>query len=251
MEATALATTAARAALDLVLPPRCLGCGDRVASQGELCARCWTGLRWIEEPCCACCGRPFEHEIEPGAQCGACMAEPPSYDRARAAFAYDPQSRGLVLGFKHGDRLETAEFLAGTLARAGRRLLVEADTIAPVPLHRLRLWWRTYNQAAVLSAMLARRFAKPHAAQAIRRRRHTRSQGRLSSAERRANLRGAFVVPERARQELRGRRVLLIDDVMTTGATVEACAKALLGAGAGAVDVLTAARVLRADSPSL
>jgi ComF family protein len=187
---------------------------------------------------------PFE--FDPGgadALCGNCIRERPAYDRARAVFRYDDASRGLVLAFKHGDRIDAAPAYARWLARAGGALIEGADLIAPVPLHWTRLFHRRYNQSALLANALARLSGRPAAPDLLRRKRRTPSQGGLGRAERARNVRNAFAV--RRGVSVEGKRVLLVDDVLTTGATVEACAKTLLKSGAAAVDVLTLARVVR------
>lgn len=246
----ARAVTMGRFVLDALLPPRCLVCGATVADAGALCAECWSRLTVLGPPWCAACGYPFEYELGEGAAgaevlCGTCLKERPPFDRARAALRYDEASKGLILGFKHGDRTDAAPALGRWLARAGAELLAEADLVAPVPLHRWRLFRRRYNQAALLARELARAAAKPYCPDLLERRRATPSQGHLSAAERRRNVAGAFAVPARHRAELAGRCVLLVDDVLTTGATAGACARALLAAGAEAVDLLTLARVVR------
>jgi len=182
------------------------------------------------------------------ARCGACIAHPPSFARARAVFRYGEGSRGLVLGFKHGDRLHGTRAFAAWMARAGAELLEDASVIVPVPLHWTRLFTRRYNQAALLANALAAATGVPSIPDLLLRRRRTPSQGRMSAAERRRNVRGAFVHRPRAARQLEGASVLLVDDVFTTGATVEACAKALIAGGAESVDVLTLARVVRPQS---
>ena len=177
--------------------------------------------------------------------CGACIRRPPEFERARAVFRYNDRSRRLVLGFKHGDRLHGAPAYGKWMARAGAALLAEASMVAPVPLHWTRLFRRRYNQAALLGAALARESRIPYVPDLLIRRRRTPSQGRLNAAERHRNMRGAFALRQRYATLLKGRRVLLIDDVFTTGATVGACARVLLKAGAAGVDVLTLARVVR------
>jgi ComF family protein len=238
----------ARTALDVVLPPQCLSCKSVVAEPGAVCAACWSRMRFIAPPQCACCGIPFENIAPPeGTLCGACLAERPGFVRARAAFRYDEGGRGLILAFKHGDRTDAAPAYARWLLRAGGELVADADLIAPVPLHWTRLFARRYNQAALLAEAVGRLANKPVIPDMLLRRRRTPSQGRMSRAERLRNVRGAFAVANRCRHGLKGRRVLLVDDVMTTGATIEAAVAALLRAGAGAVDALTLARVVRAD----
>jgi ComF family protein len=234
-----------RAALDLVLPPHCVSCGEPVEVQGHLCLDCFRLTGFITEPCCARCGVPFASAALGGPDhlCTPCRDTPPAFERARAALRYDAQSRRLLLPFKHADRTEIARTLVPHMARAGAALLRQADVLVPVPLHRRRLFHRRYNQAAILALGLARAGQKPALPDALMRRRATASLGEKTAADRAVEVADAFAVrPERVAR-LAGRRVLLIDDVMTSGATANACALALLGAGAAAVDVLVAARV--------
>jgi len=233
------------AALDVLLPPQCLQCREAVDRQGLLCARCWSAVAWLAPPYCAACGFPFEHDEGPGALCGACTRAPPVFARARSAFAYDEASKALVLSFKHADRTEGAPAYGRWLARAGADLTAEADLIAPVPLHRWRLLRRRYNQAALLALALGDVCGRPCVPDLLARVKATPSQGGLGRAGRAENVRGAFAVRPRRREAARGKRVLLVDDVYTTGATATACARVLLRAGAAAVDVLTLARVVR------
>jgi len=230
----------ARGALDLLLPPRCYGCGAAVADQGRLCAACWSGLTFLTPPCCASCGYPFEYAPGGESLCAACMAGRPAYDVARSALVYDDASRPLVLAFKHGDRTHLAAPLADLMAAAGGELLEAADLILPVPLHPARLFRRRFNQAALLARMLARKSGTDWSPTRLQRRRATITQGGLSRRGRQRNVAGAFYM----RGRLEGRAVLLVDDVMTTGATVEACARCLRRAGARHIGVLTLARVV-------
>ncbi len=234
--------------LGLLLPRRCLSCGATVESDGALCVECWSNVRFLAPPACACCFFPFEYDMGPEALCAACAARHPAYDRARAAFAYDESSRGPVLAFKHGDRLDAAPAFARLVIQAAGPLLAGNPLIVPVPLHRSRLMARRYNQAAELARAIGAQTDLPVSTDLLVRRRRTPSQGRFGPVQRRRNVRGAFGVRGRREGEVRGRTVLLIDDVLTTGATVEACARPLLRAGANAVDVLTLARVVRAVS---
>lgn len=239
---------AARLLLDAVLPPRCLNCGALVGEPATLCAACWSKIAFLGGPACACCGLPFEHELGSGALCAACAGQPPAFARARAVFRYDEGSRGLLLAFKHADRTDAVPAFALWLQRAGEELLEDAELIAPVPLHRWRLLRRRYNQSALLANALALRAGRRAAPDLLLRRRATPPQGRLSAAARRRNLAGALALNPRWAERVAGRRVLLIDDVLTTGATVEEAAKVLCRAGAAAVDVLTLARVILASS---
>jgi ComF family protein len=240
-----LAVSFGRGLLDSLLPPRCLGCSKETLASVSLCLDCWSQLSFISRPHCAHCGLPFELEAEPGALCGECLRRPPPYRRGRAALRYDEGSRRLILRFKHADRTESARLFAGWLGLAGAELLEEADILVPVPLHWRRLLARRYNQAALLSQGLARRSGLPCVPDLLQRRRATASQGRKSRSQRQRNVAGAFRVNPKRASAIQGRRVLLIDDVFTTGATLEACTRTLLRAGAGGVDVLVLARVVR------
>ncbi len=237
----------ARAALNFLLPPRCLSCRGRVEDQGTLCAACWKDLTLLEEPCCYRCGYPFPYRMPEESLCPSCIRRLPAFDRARAVFRYDDASRALILAFKHSDEIHGAPVYGQWLARAGAVLLAEADLIAPVPLHPRRLLRRRYNQAGLLAQAAGKRAATPVAVDLLRRRRHTATQAQKSPSARRRNVQGAFAVHERWKSQVQGRRIVLVDDVLTTGATVEECARVLCRAGAGAVDVLTLARVIRAD----
>lgn len=239
----------ARAALDAVLPPQCLSCATPVNAAGALCAPCWAKIVWLGPPHCACCGVPFEFDPLPAGGeallCGVCLRAPPRFARARAVFRYDDASRGLVLAFKHADRLHGAPAFGRWLARAGAELLSTAEIIAPVPLHWTRLAWRRYNQAALLARAAASACGVECVPDLLVRVRRTPSQGDMGPAARQRNVRRAFRLSERYRGRTQGRRVVLVDDVFTTGATVDECTRVLLGSGAAAVDVLTLARVVR------
>lgn len=243
--AAAGARRAARVALDSLLPPQCLSCRGEVGIAGALCAACWRGIDFLSPPFCALCGFPFEFESGEDALCGACSRRPPAFDRARAVMRYNEASRGLILGFKHADKTHAAPAFGRWMARAGDGLLAEGDLVVPVPLHWTRLFRRRYNQAALLAGALAREAGLPAARDLLVRKRPTPSQGRLSREARWRNVRGAFAVRQGRRRLLAGRRVILVDDVLTTGATAEACAKTLKRAGASEVHVLVLARVVR------
>ena len=235
-----------RAGLDALLPPRCLSCGTAVEGEA-LCPDCWRRVRFLSSPVCEACGIPFAVDPGPGALCGACAASAPAFARARAAFAYDAESRGLILAFKHGDHTDAAPAYGAWLMRAGAELLADSDVIVPVPLHWTRLFARRYNQAALLAHALQGWTKIPVAPELLVRRRRTPTQGTLGRAARTRNLAGAIAVLAKQRARVAGKRILLVDDMLTTGATADACARALLAAGARAVDVLTLARVVRAE----
>ena len=237
-----------RAMLDAVLPPLCLTCSEIVETPGGLCAACWQGFSFVAPPYCARCAMPFAAPVGEEAQCGACMARPPRYRRARAALVYNDKSRRLVLPFKHGDRTDIARACGRWMARAGHDLLADADLVAPVPLHWRRLLTRRYNQAQLLArvAVAATEGSRARLApDLLRRPRWTGSQGGLDPRQRRDNVRKAFDIHPRWVGRLAGKSVVLVDDVLTTGATVEACVQVLRRGGAAHVDVLTLARVVR------
>ena len=240
------AKAAGRFAVDLLLPPRCLACGDLVTEPSSVCGSCWSSLDFITKPYCAYCGYPFEYEVGEAAVCAGCEASPPRFDRARAAMRYNEASKPLLLRFKHTDKAELAPVLARFMARAGPELLSSADLIAPVPLHRWRLLRRRYNQAALLAKLLAAEAGRPFLPELLVRRRNTPPQGQLGRGGRARNVAGAFAVTPRHHEDLIGRRVLLVDDVMTSGATANACAAVLKRNGAEQVLLLTAARVVLA-----
>jgi len=235
--------------LDLLLPPQCICCDARVEVQGQLCAACFRRTDFISEPCCARCGVPFaaagqgDARGDAAALCPSCVESPPLFGQARAALRYDAQGRQLILPLKHADRPELAAMLAPHMARAGAALLRQADLLVPVPLHRLRLFRRRYNQAALLAIAVARIAGVRVLPDALMRPRATVSLDEKSAAERAAVVRDAFAIRPSRVGLLAGRSVVLIDDVMTSGATANACTAALLAGGARTVDVLVAARV--------
>jgi ComF family protein len=190
------------------------------------------------------CGLPFPHPMGEDAICADCARDKPSWDRARAVLRYDKHSRRLVLALKHADRTHLAGALGGWMRRAGAEVLDGADLVLPVPLHWTRLFARRYNQAGLLAQAIRAAGGPPVAPDWLVRRRRTPSQGRLGAAARARNVRGAFAL--RPGRNIRGKRVVLIDDVLTTGATVEECARVLRRGGAEFVGVLTLARALRA-----
>jgi ComF family protein len=240
-----MAAKVAKSVLDLIFPPLCIGCRGEVMDSG-LCAQCWSKVTFLDGPVCACCGLPFGVALDAEMLCAACLAAPPAFDSARAILSYDEHSRDAILALKYADRLELVPGFARWLGRSGQALLARCDLVVPVPLHRGRLWQRRYNQAAELARRLARDWNRPCDPLALKRSRATPSQGAMASAKaRRRNVQRAFQVPDRGR--VAGKRVLLLDDVLTTGATAEACARALKRAGAAEVHVLTLARVVKAS----
>jgi ComF family protein len=230
--------------VDLVLPPTCPVCRAAMARGGGLCVDCWRTLRPIEEPWCERLGTPFPYDLGPGTLSAAAIADPPVYGRSRAAVTYDGVAPDLVHALKYADRTELAALVGAQMARAGRDLLADADALVPVPLHRWRLFTRRFNQAQLLAAVLAGYCRAPARPDLLVRIRPTRRQVGLTRGGRIDNMRGVFAVPADRTDEVRGMRIVLVDDVLTTGATLEAAARALLRAGAACVDVLTFARVV-------
>jgi ComF family protein len=236
---------AGRTLLDAALPPLCLGCGEIVAEPDSLCTACWAGFTFIAPPHCARCGDPFSADLGAGALCASCLVRPPRYRLARAVVAYDQRSRRLVLPLKHGDRTDMARAYGRWMARSGVEMLGDADLVAPVPLHWRRLLTRRYNQSVLLARAVAREAGQELAPDLLRRVRWTGSQAGLRAHERRRNVRRAFGVAPRWASQVKGAGVVLVDDVLTTGATADACTRVLLAAGARHVDILTLARVVR------
>ena len=229
-------------ALDLALPPLCPACREPVDGRA-LCSACWSKLSFITRPYCERLGIPFVYDPGPGILSMEAIADPPAYRRARAAVRFDEIARALVHALKYGDRLDLAPMMGRWVSHAGRELLAEADALVPVPLHWRRLWARRFNQSAMLAAAISAESSVPIAAGVLKRVKPTAQQVGLSRTERAANVQGAFRVPPEATAAVAGRRLVLVDDVLTSGATVDGCARALLRAGAANVDVLIFARV--------
>jgi len=241
--ALALARAALRPLLDFALPPRCPGCGAIVAAPHRFCLGCWSQLTFLGEPCCARCALPFDHEAGEAAECGACLAAPPAFERMRAAVAYGDIPRRVALKLKYGGRPGVAETVARFVAR---HLDAPADALlAPVPLHRWRIWRRGYNQAGLIASALARRAGLEARLDLIERIKATPPLKGMSPKERREAVRGAFRIAPRRKPELKGRTVVLVDDVYTSGATADGCARILKRAGAARVELLCWARVVR------
>ena len=233
----------ARIALDIALPTLCVSCREPVSGEG-VCASCWSKLSFIAQPYCPRLGIPFVYDPGPDLLSMEAIANPPAYRRARAAVRYDDVARTLVHALKYQDRTDLAPAMGRWMARAGRELLTDADALIPVPLHWRRGWSRRYNQSGALARVIAQQTGVKLASEALRRVRPTQQQIGLSRSQRATNVQGAFKVAVPRQSEITGRRVVLIDDVLTSGATADACARALLRAKAAAVDVLVFARVV-------
>jgi ComF family protein len=230
-------------ALDIALPTQCVSCREPVDGEG-VCASCWAKLSFIEPPYCPRLGIPFVYDPGPELLSMEAIANPPAYQRARAAVRYDEVARTLVHVLKYQDRTDLAPAMGRWMARAGQELLGQADVLVPVPLHWRRGWSRRYNQSGALARVISRQSGVKLASEALRRIRPTAQQIGLSRPQRATNVQGAFkVAPERS-ADIAGRRIVLVDDVLTSGATTDACARALLRAKAAQVDVLVFARVV-------
>ncbi|TPE52236.1 ComF family protein [Amaricoccus solimangrovi] len=248
--------------VDTLYPPRCLACGEMTEGERGLCAACWRDTHFISGEACVKCGLPLVGEasglmddaaavIDGADVCDPCRRHPPGWNAGAAAVLYGGAARRVVLAFKHGDRLDMRDTLAEWMLPAGGRLLARADLIAPVPLHWRRLLRRRYNQSAELARALARRAERPVAVDLLTRRRFTTPQEGMDREARARNQAGAFAVAPRHRPRIEGRSILLIDDVLTSGATLSACAGALREGGAARVDVLVLARVAFAEFGSI
>jgi ComF family protein len=239
-------TYATKLVLDVALPTLCIACREPVDGEG-VCAACWGKLSFIERPYCPRLGIPFVYDPGPELLSMEAIANPPAYQRGRAAVRYDEVARTLVHALKYQDRTDLAPIMGRWMARAGRELLASADLLVPVPLHWRRAWHRRYNQSGALARIIARQSRVPLDGDLLQRVRATEQQVGLSRPQRASNVQGAFQVSKQRQSEVNGRRIIVIDDVLTSGATVDACARALLRAKAAQVDVLVFARVV--DTP--
>lgn len=234
-----------RLVAELVYPPRCPSCQTYVAADGNFCAECFHKLRMIDAPMCACCGIPFVIAVEADTRCPECLDTPPEFDAARAALVYDTVSAPLVAALKFHDQWASLERYVQLMLRAGKPLFEGSELLVPVPLHWRRLLRRKFNQSALLAYGLARETRIACVPEMLQRVVYTKPQMRMTRAQRLRNVKHAFSVPEKMHEMLRNKVVVLVDDVVTTGATANACAKALKSAGARQVRVIALARTVK------
>lgn len=242
-------TRSARAGLrslaNFVWPRRSIISGDRHSGDGSLTPEEFAQINFLHGSGCRSCAIPVELDIGAETRCGACAAKAPKWDQARAAIAYDDVSRQAILELKHAGRRDGLNTMANWMALAGREILPETDWLVPVPLHYQRLASRGFNQSAWLAQAVSRQTGTLALVDALSRKRNTPSQGGLTARQRRRNVAGAFEVRKSRQTRIKGSTVTLVDDVLTTGATLAACTKALRKAGANRVNVLVLARVVR------
>ncbi len=238
-------SAAIRQVLNALMPPICPVSNEEISTSGAVGPAGWSALHFVETPYCQRCGIPFAAEYGSEVECAPCIAGPPDFDTARAAVVYDEASHNLIVGFKHSDRTELAPMFGQWMTRAGRDLIKSTSILAPVPLHRRRLASRRYNQSLLLASEIARNTNARLAVGDLTRTRATPSQKDLSADARRRNLAGAFRVRPGALKTIKDAHVILIDDVLTTGATLSSAARTLKRAGAKQVDALVLARVVK------
>ncbi len=229
---------------DLLLPPVCIACRGRIGRHGLLCGACFAKIDFIVPPLCARLGVPLPYDTGEPSLSAAAIADPPIYDRARAVARYSETMRDLIQSFKYRDRHEALSLFGRWLVSAGRELLSDAELVVPVPLYRARLWTRRFNQSAMLARSVTAQSGVPVDCFVLRRVRATASQVGLNLRQRRQNVAGAFRVDPARKDRVRGKKIVVVDDVVTTGATADACARTLKRAGAARVDILALARAV-------
>ena len=235
----------ARLLVDVLFPPTCPSCREPVAADGNFCGACFAKLRIIDAPICACCGIPFVIAVEPDTRCPECLTTKPDFDVARSALVYDAVSAPLITALKFNDQWAGLERYVQMMQRIGQPLFIGADLLVPVPLHWRRLLRRRFNQSALLAYGLSARTGIACAPHLLQRAIYTKPQMKLAREERLRNVKRAFCVHMAAAASVQGKTIILVDDVVTTGATAEACARALKAAGANEVRVLSLARTVK------
>ncbi len=235
--------------VDMILPPRCIITGEIVDAQGMVSPKAWGELNFIADPMCQRCGLPFDfmegNVVDDNALCAGCIKSPPNFTQLRSSLIYDDASRNIILSFKHADQMQLVISFVPWLKNAGQDMLAEADFLMPVPLHRWRILRRRFNQSALIAQKLGKHIGVKCLSDGLARIRHTPTQGYLRTKERHQNVKHAFEVNPKHLDVIKGKKIVLIDDVFTTGATVEECTKKLLKSGALSVSILTLARVVK------
>ncbi|KKB96192.1 DNA utilization protein GntX [Candidatus Arcanobacter lacustris] len=231
-----------RKILDLIFPPKCLICGSLIASMPGLCSNCWANINFISKPACAKCNLPFEYDFGEDVICGACTASKPLYHKAKSVFIYDDFSKPLLHGLKYQDKTHLAPYLASLMRIAAGDLLSYSDIIIPVPLHKKKLLSRLYNQSALLSLYLHKSTKIPFEPNLLIKHKNTKTQTGLTKKQRLSNIKGSFMINEKFIYQVKDKNIMLVDDVITTGATINACTRLLLKYGANKVNILTLAR---------
>ncbi|MEZ5692041.1 MAG: ComF family protein [Rickettsiales bacterium] len=231
--------------LNIIFPPQCLICKNIVSENGTLCLDCWQQIRFISDPICEKCGTSFEYDMGNNALCAGCIHDEPKYTRARAAFCYDEHSHKLITRLKYSDQTQLAITYSNWLINAGKEFIEVSDIVTPVPLHYLRFIGRRFNQSALLASNLASKTNISYLPDLLKRKRYTKPQTGLTKKQREKNVRNAFLVNEHYIKSVKNKNILLIDDVFTTGSTINQCSKSLLKAGASQVNVLTLARTIK------
>lgn len=232
-------------AIDIIFPPRCLSCKVYVESDGSLCHNCWEEIDFISSPQCSSCGTPLEFATSDGTICGQCIANPPKYTMARSVLRYNEKSSKLITNFKYYDNTHSSNHFAKWLLRAGKDMIGDVDIITPVPLHKLRLLSRRYNQCALICNRLSEMTGITSYNNLLIRHKNTKPQAGLAFNKRINNVKSAFKINHDLIEQINDKNILLIDDVMTTGSTIDSCTKTLLNSGARNVYVLTIAMTVK------
>lgn len=230
--------------LNVILPPRCISCGSFIEDAGSLCTDCWSGIDFISRPFCSVCSFPFEYDMGDDAMCGQCMVSHPKYDKAKCVFVYNYKSSRLITGFKYGDKIHSTRSFARWMASAGQDFFPQTDVISPVPLHRVKLFTRRYNQSALLANKIGEIGNIMFLPDILLRTKLKPPQASLSRRRRLWNVKGVFALNKKYHEFIKGKNILLIDDVITTGATISECAGILKKAGAEKVFVIALARTI-------
>lgn len=229
--------------IDYLFPPVCLNCLTPLEEPHKVCSDCWQNIEFLVAPLCEIKGTPFPFDLEPGTISATAIKNPPEYDKARGVAAYQGTMKDLIHKLKYNDRHELLNLLVNWMKFSGKELIQQSDLIVPIPLYKSRLWERRFNQSALLAKRLSEQTKTPYDCSIFHRKKKTRSQVGLTSKERYQNLKNAFIIEEEKRSKLQGKSILVIDDVITTGATINSAAIALKKSGARSVNILSLAIV--------